>query len=136
MKRFFKKTTGTKTKTVYARFQPEGFREVTDESELNELYIKLNKERKDIGKRYALDFKVKVYGKRYKDGLINEKNVSYLYHRLWQLLFRLEDGNFDSAIYLLKTELNTITADDIDNGYTDAIRDKLLTEITNLNKEI
>jgi len=38
---------------------------------------------------------------------------------------------FDSAKFLLENELNTITQDDIDNGYTQVIHDQILNDVNN-----
>jgi hypothetical protein len=47
-----------------------------------------------------------------------------------QLIMRLEDGNWDSAKFLLENELNTISQNDIDNGYTQAVHDEILNDVT------
>ncbi len=140
MKKFYKENNESIPEIIYSDTQPpvnadgNSYFVITDQEELDVLYYKQNKKRKDEGKIYVGKFKVKVFGVAYRDEVLNADNISYLYHKLWQLLIRLEDGNFDSAIHLLENELNVITQEDIDNGYTQSIHDKLLSEITNLNQ--
>lgn len=114
----------------YAETKPEGFSEITDQAELSRLYLKLNNKLKDDGNKYTSKFKVDVFGVKYRDGIITDSNVDWLYVNLNQLLLRLEDGNWDSALYYLNNHLLPITQESIDNGYTQEVHDKLVTDIT------
>jgi len=131
MKKFYKEDNEDIPSIVYSDVQPNGFSEITDPLELNALYLKQNNKMKQLGQDYVSNFKVSNLGVLYRDGALTDANVHYLYNKLTQLLLRLEDGNFDSAKFLLENELNTITQDDIDNGYTQAIHDQILNDVTN-----
>jgi hypothetical protein len=130
-KKFYKEDNEPIPSIVYSETQPVGFSEITDQAKLSELYLKLNNNMKQLGRDYVSSFKVSSFGLLYRDGTLTDANINYLYNKLTQLLLRLEDGNFDSAKFLLENELNTITQDDIDNGYTQAIHDQILNDITN-----
>ena len=130
-KKFYKEDNEPIPSIVYSETQPVGFSEITDQAKLSELYLKLNNNMKQLGRDYVSSFKVSSFGLLYRDGTLTDANINYLYNKLTQLLLRLEDGNFDSAKFLLQNELNTITQDDIDNGYTQAIHDQILNDINN-----
>jgi hypothetical protein len=130
-KKFYKEDNEPIPSIVYSETQPVGYSEITDQAKLSELYLKLNNNMKQLGRDYVSSFKVSSFGLLYRDGTLTDANINYLYNKLTQLLLRLEDGNFDSAKFLLENELNTITQDDIDNGYTQAIHDQILNDITN-----
>lgn len=130
-KKFYKEDNEPIPSIVYSETQPVGFSEITDQAKLSELYLKLNNNMKQLGRDYVSSFKVSSFGLLYRDGTLTDANINYLYNKLTQLLLRLEDGNFDSAKFLLENELNTITQDDIDNGYTQAIHDQILNDINN-----
>ena len=136
-KKFYKEDNQAIPEIIYSETQPpvnadgNGYTEITDQAKLSELYLKLNNNMKQLGRDYVSSFKVSSFGLLYRDGTLTDANINYLYNKLTQLLLRLEDGNFDSAKFLLENELNTITQDDIDNGYTQAIHDQILNDITN-----
>lgn len=115
----------------YAETKPEGFSEITDQAELSRLHLKLNTKLKDDGKKYTSKFKVDVFGVKYRDGIITDQNVDWLYVNLNQLLIRLEDGNYDSALYYLENHLSPVTQESINNGYTQEVHDKLVADVTN-----
>jgi len=130
-KKFYKEDNEPIPSIVYSETQPIGFSEITDQYELSGLYLKQNNKMKQLGRDYVSSFKVSSFGLLYRDGTLTDANVNYLYNKLTQLLLRLEDGNFDSAKFLLENELNTITQDDIDNGYTQVIHDQILNDVNN-----
>jgi len=136
-KKFYKEDNEAIPEIIYSETQPpvnadgNGYTEITDQAKLSELYLKLNNNMKQLGRDYVSSFKVSSFGLLYRDGTLTDANINYLYNKLTQLLLRLEDGNFDSAKFLLENELNTITQDDIDNGYTQAIHDQILNDINN-----
>lgn len=131
MKKFYKEDGEDIPMVTYADVQPAGFSEITDPIELNERYLRQNNKMKELGKDYVSNFKVGNLGVLYRDGTLTDANVHYLYNKLTQLLLRLEDGNFDSAKFLLENELNTIIQDDVDNGYTQAVHDQILNDVNN-----
>lgn len=131
MKKFYKEDGEDIPMVTYSDVQPAGFSEITDPIELNERYLRQNNKMKELGKDYVSNFKVGNLGVLYRDGTLTDANVHYLYNKLTQLLLRLEDGNFDSAKFLLENELNTIIQDDIDNGYTQAVHDQILSDVNN-----
>ena len=108
-KKFYKEDNEPIPSIVYSETQPIGFSEITDQYELSGLYLKQNNKMKQLGRDYVSSFKVSSFGLLYRDGTLTDANVHYLYNKLTQLLLRLEDGNFDSAKFLLENELNTIT---------------------------
>jgi len=136
-KKFYKEDNQAIPEIIYSETQPpvnadgNGYTEITDQAKLSELHLKLNNNMKQLGRDYVSSFKVSSFGLLYRDGTLTDANINYLYNKLTQLLLRLEDGNFDSAKFLLENELNTITQDDIDNGYTQAIHDQILNDINN-----
>jgi len=105
------------------------FFEITDQTELNSLYLKQNKKLKEDGLYYVATFKVENFGIKKRDGILTNANVDYLYTKLSQLLIRLEDGNWEAALFYLNNHLNTITQTDIDNGYTQEIHDNIVQDI-------
>ena len=107
------------------------FFEITDQTELNSLYLKRDKKLKEDGLSYVAEFKVENFGVKKRDGILTDSNVDYLYTKLSQLLIRLEDGNWEAALFYLNNHLNTITQTDIDNGYTQEIHDKVINDINN-----
>ncbi len=114
----------------FSNSQPLGFTEITDPDELSILYFKQNKKLKEDGLSYVATFKVENFGIKKRDDFLTDSNVDYLYTKLSQLLIRLEDGNWKSALYYLNNHLNTITQADINNGYTQQIHDKLINDLT------
>ena len=137
MKRFYKEENEPIPEIIYSENQPatnsEGndYTLITDEEELNALYYKLNSKMKNDGEEYAASFKVVTFGQAYRDGLITASSVDYLYTKLSGLIIRLNDGNWDAALYHLQNSLNTITQEDIDNGYTQEIHDQIETDFNN-----
>ncbi len=107
------------------------FFEITDQTELNSLYLKRDKKLKEDGLSYVAEFKVQSFGVKKRDGTLTDSNIDYLYTKLSQLLIRLEDGNWEAALFYLNNHLNTITQTDIDNGYTQEIHDKFINDINN-----
>jgi len=130
MKKFYKEDNESIPAIKYADTQPVGFTEITDEDEISLLYLKQNKKLKADGIDYVAVLKIDNFGVPYRDGTLTDANVNYLYNKLPQLIMRLEDGNWESAKYLLENELNTISQNDIDNGYTQAVHDGILNDIT------
>ena len=130
MKKFYKEDNEAIPAIKYADTQPVGFTEITDEDEISLLYLKQNKKLKADGVDYVAVLKIDNFGVPYRDGTLTDANVNYLYNKLPQLIMRLEDGNWDSAKYLLENELNTISQNDIDNGYTQAVHDEILNDVT------
>ena len=130
MKKFYKEDNEAIPAIKYADAQPVGFTEITDENEISLLYLKQNKKLKADGVDYVAVLKIDNFGVPYRDGTLTDENVNYLYNKLPQLIMRLEDGNWESAKYLLENELNTISQNDIDNGYTQAVHDEILNDIT------
>jgi len=130
MKKFYKEDNEAIPAIKYADTQPVGFTEITDEDEISLLYLKQNKKLKADGVDYVAVLKIDNFGVPYRDGTLTDANVNYLYNKLPQLIMRLEDGNWDSAKYLLENELNTISQNDIDNGYTQAVHDGILNDVT------
>ena len=137
MKRFYKEENEPIPEIIYSEIQPPTNAEgnnyvlIEDNDELNALYYKLNSKMKIDGEEYAASFKVVTFGQAYRDGLITASNVDYLYTKLSGLIIRLNDGNWDAAIYHLQNSLNIITQEDIDNGYTQEIHDKIETDFNN-----
>jgi len=137
MKRFYKEQNQSIPEIIYSETQPETNSEgndytlITDEEELNALYYKLNSKMKNDGQEYAASFKVVTFGQAYRDGLITASNVDYLYTKLSGLIIRLNDGNWDAALYYLQNSLNIITQEDIENGYTQEIHDQIETDFNN-----
>jgi len=107
------------------------FFEITDQTELNSLYLKRDKKLKEDGLSYVAEFKVQNFGVKKRDGTLTDSNIDFLYNKLSQLLIRLEDGNWEAALFYLNNHLNTITQTDIDNGYTQEIHDKFINDINN-----
>jgi len=130
MQKFYKEDNEEIPAIKYTDTQPVGFTEITNQEELVILYLNLNKKLKHDGAQYVAEFKVSTFGFLYRDGILLDANVDYLYNKLTQLLLRLEDGNWNSAKYLLENELSTISQEDIDNGYTQSVHDDLLNDIT------
>ena len=113
----------------FSNSQPLGFTEITDPNELSKLYFKQNKKLEEDGKEYTANFKIDSFGVKYRDGILSDSNVDYLYSKLTQVILRLNDGNWESALYYLNNHLNTITQTDIDNGYTQEIHDKIVIDL-------
>jgi len=141
MKRFYKEENEPIPEIIYSEIQPPTNAEgnnyilIEDNDELNALYYKLNSKMKIDGEEYAASFKVVTFGQAYRDGLITASNVDYLYTKLSGLIIRLNDGNWDAALHHLQNVLNTITQEDIDNGYTQEIHDQIETDFNNyINK--
>lgn len=137
MKRFYKEENEPIPEIIYSEIQPPTNAEgnnyvlIEDNDELNALYYKLNSKMKLDGEEYAASFKVVTFGQAYRDGLITASNVDYLYTKLSGLIIRLNDGNWDAALHHLQNVLNTITQEDIDNGYTQEIHDQIETDFNN-----
>ena len=135
-KKFYKEDNENIPSIVYSETQPpvnsdgNSFSEITDQTELNSLYLKRDKKLIKDGKDYVSRFKVENFSVKYIEGLITDQNVDYLYNKLSQLLIRLEDGSWKAALFYLNNHLNTITQTDIDNGYTQEIHDKMINDIT------
>jgi hypothetical protein len=141
MKRFYKEENEPIPEIIYSEIQPPTNAEgnnyvlIEDNDELNALYYKLNSKMKIDGEEYSASFKVVTFGQAYRDGLITASNVDYLYTKLSGLIIRLNDGNWDAALHHLQNVLNTITQEDIDNGYTQEIHDQIETDFNNyINK--
>ena len=130
-KKFYKEDGETIPSVVYVETPPAGFTEIVDQDELTRLYLQLNKRMKEDGLDYVSKFKVDNFGIKYRDGTLTEANVDYLYNKLVQLILRLEDGNWASALHHLNNTLNTPTQTDIDNGYTQEVHDNIVADITN-----
>lgn len=141
-KKFYKEDNEAIPSIIYSETQPpvnsdgNSYTEITDENELNDLYFKLDKRLIKDGKEYASRFKVEIFGVKYRSGLLTDQNVDYLYNKLSQLLIRLEDGSWNSVKYILQNTLNTIAQEDIDNGYTQEVHDKILNDITSYLESI
>jgi len=137
MKRFYKEENEPIPEIIYSEIQPPTNAEgnnyvlIEDNDELNALYYKLNSKMKIDGEEYAASFKVVTFGQAYRDGLITASNVDYLYTKLSGLIIRLNDGNWDAALHHLQNVLNTITQEDIDNGYTQEIHDQIEADFNN-----
>ncbi len=130
-KKFYREDDPNGRAVKYAEIQPIGFSEITDQTELNSLYLKRDKKLKKDGLSYVAEFKVQSFGVKKRDGTLTDSNIDYLYTKLSQLLIRLEDGNWEAALFYLNNHLNTITQTDIDNGYTQEIHDKFINDINN-----
>jgi len=130
-KKFYKEDNEPIPSIVYSETQPVGFSEITDQTELSELYLKLNNKRSNWGKDYISSFKVENFGENYRDGNLSDSNIYYLYQKLALLIAVIEDGNIDCALFILNNEINTITQTDIDNGYTQEIHDSIVNDLTN-----
>ncbi len=135
-RKFYKEDNQAIPEIIYSETQPpvnsdgNSYTEITDQNELDDLYFKLNKKLIKDGKDYVSRFKVENFSVKYREGLITDQNVDYLYNKLSQLLIRLEDGSWKAALFYLNNHLNTITQTDIDNGYTQEIHDKMINDIT------
>jgi len=135
--KFYKEDNELIPEIIYSETQPpvnvdgNGYTEITDQTELNSLYLKRDKKLKEDGLSYVAEFKVQSFGVKKRDGTLTDSNVDYLYTKLSQLLIRLEDGNWEAALFYLNNHLNTITQTDIDNGYTQEIHDKFINDINN-----
>ena len=136
-RKFYKEDNQAIPEIIYSETQPpvnsdgNSYTEITDQNELDDLYFKLNKKLIKDGKDYVSRFKVENFSVKYREGLITDQNVDYLYNKLSQLLIRLEDGSWKAALFYLNNHLNTITQTDIDNGYTQEIHDKFINDINN-----
>jgi len=137
MKKFYKEQNEPIPEIIYSEVVPptnaEGndYAEIVDQDELNALYFKLNAKRKREGQEYAANFKVVTCGQNYRDGIITESNVEYLYDKLSGLILRLNDGDWDAALYHLQNTLSPVLQVDIDNGYTQEIHDQIETDSNN-----
>jgi len=137
MKRFYKEENDPIPEIIYSDSQPPTNAEgndyilINDEQELNALYYKMNAKMKMDGEEYAASFKVVTFGPAYRDGFITASNVDYLYTKLSGLIIRLNDGNWDAALFHLQNSLNTISQQDIDNGYTQDVYDKIELDFNN-----
>ena len=129
-KKFYTEDNEAIPSIVFKDTKPSGFTEITDQAELSRLYLKQNNKLKEDGKEYTANFKVVSFGVSYRDGTLSDSSVDYLYTKLAQIILRLEDGNWDSALYYLNNHLNTISQDDINNGYSQAIHDQLVSDLT------
>jgi len=116
MKRFYKEENDPIPEIIYSDSQPPTNAEgndyilINDEQELNALL---------------------TFGPAYRDGFITASNVDYLYTKLSGLIIRLNDGNWDAALFHLQNSLNTISQQDIDNGYTQDVYDKIELDFNN-----
>lgn len=128
-KKFYKEDDLEGYAIKYADAKPNGFSEITDQDELSILYLKHNNKLKEDGKEYTANFKVVRFGMNYRDGILSDSNVDYLYTKLTQVILRLEDGNWDSTLYFMNNHLNIITQEDIDNGYTQEVNDNIINDI-------
>jgi hypothetical protein len=83
------------------------------------------------GKDYFFQAKAKYFGLRYKIGDLTDANINYCYHKLDVVANRLNNGDWVPALYIMQNEINTITQQDIDNGYTQEIHDEIVQDLTN-----
>jgi len=83
------------------------------------------------GKDYFFQAKAKYFGLRYKIGDLTDANINYCYHKLDVVANRLNNGDWEPALYVMENEINIITQQDIDNGYTQEIHDEIVQDLTN-----
>jgi hypothetical protein len=83
------------------------------------------------GKKYFSEAKAKYFGKRYKDGDLNDENIDYIYTRLERPERRLNHGDWMPALYYMQNKMGEINQIDIDNGYTQEIHDNIIQDLTN-----
>lgn len=83
------------------------------------------------GKNYFFEAKAKYFGKKYKEGILNDSNIDYIYNRLDKPERRLNHGDWKPALYYLENEIGDISQTDIDNGYTQEIHDNIINDINN-----
>ncbi len=83
------------------------------------------------GKEYFFQAKAQYFGLAFRDGLLTSANINYIYNKLAKVERRINNGDWEPALYVLQNEINTITQQDIDNGYTQAIHDSIVNDVTN-----
>jgi len=82
------------------------------------------------GKRLFYNFSSENFALRYLTGELTIQNVDYIFERLKPVLDPLLVGFWSLAMYRMIAKIAPITQDDIDNGYTQEVHDKLLNDIT------
>ena len=81
------------------------------------------------GREYFKLAKAKYFGIKFKTGELTPTNIDYIYTKLEKVVNRLTNGDWEPALYVLQNELNTISQNDIDNGYTQFLHDEIINDL-------
>lgn len=101
---------------LFVEILPNPMKEVFTQSEID-------------GREYFKFAKATYFGIHYKNEILTLANLDYCYTKLNEVSSRLNNGDFELAHYYLLNEIPPITQTDINNGYTQEIHDKLVTDL-------
>lgn len=132
-KKFYKEDNEAIPSVVFAESQPNGFSEITDAQELNDLFRYRLRDMKKAGIEFVEVFSIETFGEKYRDDELTAENIDYILNKVNRVLCYLSNGFLEQALYYVSYNIGpTVTAEDIMQGYTQEIHDKLENDLNTL----
>ena len=130
-RKFYKEQNEDIPSIIYSETQPNGFVEVVNSTELNQLFTDRLREMRLFGIEYLERFSVEKFGSDYRDGFLTAENLDYILNRLSHVVLLLSQGFIEQSVWNLQNKINVITQTDIDNGYNQLIHNEIIQDLIN-----
>ena len=103
---------------------------VNDNIAYTEILKAFTKSKSD-GENYFYNFAAEHFAIKEATGELTIENINYIFNRLNPVINKLVLGFWGISLISMQNEVSPVTQDDIDNGYTQELHDKIILDITN-----
>jgi hypothetical protein len=86
---------------------------------------------KSDGEKYFYNFAAENFAIKEATGELTIQNINYIFNRLTPVINRLTFGFWGISLLSLLNDIAPLTQEDVDNGYTQELHDKIVLDITN-----
>jgi len=86
---------------------------------------------KSDGEKYFYNFASEHFAIKEAAGELTFENINYIFNRLTPVINKLTLGLWSISLVSMQNEIAPVTQEDIDNGYTQEVHDKIILDITN-----
>ena len=83
------------------------------------------------GENYFYNFAAEHFAIKEATGELTIENINYIFNRLNPVINKLVLGFWGISLISMQNEVAPVTQDDIDNGYTQELHDKIILDFTN-----
>ena len=86
---------------------------------------------KSDGEKYFYNFAAEHFAIKEATGELTFENINYIFNRLNLVVNKLTLGLWSISLVAMQNEIAPLTQEDIDNGYTQELHDKIVLDFTN-----